>query len=554
MPRALRLLAAAVALALAVAAAWGALAAVAERRALGRQVMPLLDSVAGRAALAELRSEPDEVGFRARLARALVVEALQSTVGLDAAAVQRRRERDLARLELATNLATGVLGRRPANHEAMLALGAATYLDRSLRQDNRLFTEARAWELPLRRAIALAPSRLDPARFLARAYLEIWPVLPAWKRREVEALLARGMTDRDTFERLIEPWLAAAGDLDAALALVPPRPFAWELLRNLFANRHDSVAYTKAANGLDRVLASDLEARVQAATEVLASGRAVQARADLLAAIAAMPVDGRFAPLLGRALGNLPAGPLDAAALPTLGSWTQWLLTACRPGDCPVPAAALGRLARAAELESPADQATLSLLAGDLTGAELLERRLELPAHAGWQHYRRQKVRWLLAHDQAREAQATLAPLLAAGEGDLETWELRAAVAAAVGDLSAAAEARHVLASTAAEEWPEAWWGNEQVSRLELYTARPARGLRLALVTVPPGGTVIAASLDGSGLGTFAVLPGDASLSLAKPLAPGIHHLELRHLAGLPARFGPLRLELGAAGGAQNDH
>ncbi len=503
-----------------------------ERAALAASVRPLATQPATLGVLAGLGSEPSLAAARARLARALVAEVLRP-----GARAPAEHAADLARLRLANGLALRALAQEPASWEALLALGASTYLEWSLAEDNRLFIEARAWERPLRRAQELAPWRAEPARFLSLAYLELWRVLPDWKREQARKLVAQGLADPATFDRLIEPWLEVSSHegpdaVEQALALVPPAPFAWQRLHRLFAARGDWPALARAATRLEAALAADLGRQVAAAEARLAAGEPAAAREMLLAALGQMPVDGRYATLFSRALQQLPAGSLDSASVPALEAWLDWALQLCAERECPLPPAVLGRLARGCE---PREQplAALALLAsGDRAGAERLERQAGGTSQPGWAPYWIAKARQLAGGRDAEGARAALALLPGWAERGPAYWTARLAVARASSDAAARAEAETQLAFLAAERVPASAWRSQGASwAMELYVAGTTSALRVALAPVPPAGAAVLARIDGTSAGTFALAPAATELLIPAPLAPGSHRFELEALA-----------------------
>lgn len=514
-----------------------------ERDALLARARPLAQQAATRGVLAGLRSEPSLAAARARVARALVAEVLRPGAR-DAAGLAA----DLARLELAQSLSIQALAREPASWEAHLALGASTYLGWSLAQDNRLFVETRAWEKPLERAQELAPGRQEPARFLSLAYLELWRVLPPWKREEARKLIRQGLGDPATFDRLIEPWLEVSSHegpeaRDAALALVPPEPFAWQRLERLFAVRGDWPAFARSAARLEEALLGDLDRQVTAAEARLAAGEPAAARAGLLAALAQMPVDGRFAPLFARAMQRLPAGPFDAATLPALEAWLDWALDHCADRGCPLPPAVLGRLARGCQPREPPAAALAALASGDRAGAERIERQAAGAAQSDWAPYRIAKARHLAAAGDAAGAEAALEALPQWARSGPGYWTARLAVARRLSDPTATAEAETQLAFLAADKLPAAAWQCRSASCvLELSVAGKAGGLRIALAAVAPAGAALEARIDGSSAGTFALSPAATEIRIPAALGPGPHRLELEALAGTSVEPGEVEI------------
>lgn len=513
-----------------------------QRDALLAAARPLATQPATLDVLASLGSDPSLSASRAATARALVAEVLRPGPRDSAAGAA-----DLERLRLANKLSAEALAGEPASWEALLALGASTYLEWSVTEDNRLFIEARAWERPLKRARELAPSRPEPARFLSLAYLELWRVLPEWKREEARKLLAEGLADPATFDRLIEPWLAVASHegpaaVEKALALVPPKPFAWQRLARLFASRGDWPGLVESSARLDEALAADLGAQVTAGEAQLAAGQPDAARALLLAALGEMPVDGRFAPLFVRVMKQLPAGPLSSASLPALEGWLDWVLEACTERACPLPPPVAGRLAQACEPREAPVAALSALASGDLAAAERLDRNSVTAEQAAWAPYWIAKARHLAATD-ARGAEAALGAVPEWARNGSSYWTARLAAARQRSDEAAVAESETRLAFLVSDQLPASAWRSLGRSwALDLYLGGKASGLRIGFAAIPPAGAAVQARIDGASAGTFALPPAATELLLPAPLAPGSHRLELEALAGTSVEPGEVEV------------
>lgn len=529
MPPPLRALAVAAALALAGLAAWRFAAERGEREALIRTLSPALTEPRRTAAAHRVRSEPDPPAARALAARALLAETLSHLPARGSA----ERFRQLPRLDLARSLAARVLAEQPASWSGATALGAATYLAWSLARDGRLLTSPGAWEDPLTRATELGPGQREPARFLSMAYLEVWGVLGADKRRDVERLLAAGFEDPGTFNRLIEPWLTVAGDLDTALALVPPRPSAWDELRRLFAARRDWPAYRRVTAGWERVLRADVGARIDEGAARLAAGDPVAARALLLTAARQLPPDGRFADLFTRALRQLPAGPVGGEAAAVFAAWLDFALPLCVDGSCPLPPEVIGRLAGAAFDLDPPRAALAALAAGDLPRAERYERRADGLFQEAWAPYLVLKARRLTERGDFAQAMAALRPVSLSWTSRPIYWLAQLAAARGSGDGEAADLAVDRLAALRRSSWPSTVWqrGGGR-AWVELLPAGPAPGLVVDLRGAPEDGAVVEVRWDGTAVGTFEVSPAAPLLRLTLPVDGDLHRLELTTLAG----------------------
>jgi len=502
---------------------------------------------------AELRREPDLERARTAAARAALAAELDPTRRADPGA----RAAGPERLAAARQAAATALALRPSSWDAAMILGAATYLDWSEERDPRLFQRYTAWEAPLAAALALAPSRREPARFLAAAYLEIWPALAPAKRVAARRVVATALGDPDGFRTLIGPWLEAAASRGEAFALVPDDPDAWRRVAAFFAARRDwegeSAARTRLFGAVERRLRTELAA----AEERLAAGDDAGAR-DLFLAVAAGAISGAGREeLLGRALSDCPPGVADAATASQLSGQLAWVLERCQLAGCPLEPQALRRLARFCRDLPPSEAALAAVLGGELARAELLERHAEA-GDASWTPYFVEKARALTALGRTTEAGAALDQVDRDARGPTY-WRARREIALAAGDTAAQAAADEGLRRLAALAWPgTAWTWRGPVARLDLLTVVDATGLRVEVAEAPPGGALVELRLDGSVLGSAPAVAGSA-VTLANPLTAGLHRLEIESVGG--GAVGPGTVALvrssgfvgagpGAAGGA----
>ena len=432
-----------------------------------------------------------------------------------------------------------VLALRPASWEAALVAGAATYLGWSQARDPRLFTAYRQWEAPLETALRLAPAKREPVRFLAAAYLEIWPALSPRKRQIARGLLAEVFREPGDLDRLLDPWLDTAADRREAFSVLPDDPEAWEKVERAYAERRDLAGLTDgpAAAGAGAALAAarDLAARPTACASEGRSGRPgssisrwprgrgrrpaiwASSRAPWSAALPARstpPPPRRLAPHLARALDR------------------------CLFASCDLPPAALKRLAHFVRDQEPSQAALAALFAGDLPRAALYERRTEGLGTEPWAPYLIAKARALAARGQADEAREALSLVHLSWQAGPLYWQAQAEVARAAGDAGGGAAGR----GAARRGWrggawaPQEWTWHRGTARLEMMTAAPAAGLAVALDRSPANGALVELRLDGAAVGHFPVQPPAGAapppLRVAAPLGRGLHVLELESLDG----------------------
>lgn len=286
--------------------------------------------------LEAISREPDPWRARLRLARTLVASVTAEPPPEPAILLRR--------LETARGLAFGVSLARPASWEAAMTRGASTYLEWSRRRDRRLLSRPEEWEGPLLRSLELAPGRPEPARFLAAAYLELWPALSRGKKESARGLLAGALGHRPTFEALIEPWVRTAGDYTEVFSAMPAAPWAWERLQQIAAADTDWPGYIAARRRWYAALEAQMRRDLVEAEARLAGGDTERAQLMFLSLLQAPPRR-RFLPQIESALAQAPPGPASPSLAPAFRSWLDWSLDLCLWRRCPMPEPVLRRLA-----------------------------------------------------------------------------------------------------------------------------------------------------------------------------------------------------------------
>lgn len=476
-----------------------------------------------------LRAEDPEVA-RTALAKALLAAALEADPDDARAAAQRG-----PRLEEAVRLARVVLARRPAAWDAATVAGAATYVGWSLERDPRLLQEYRSWEEPLLLARRLAPAQPEPMRYLATAYLELWPALSEDKRELTRELLADAFRNPVTFGQLVGPWLAASGgDLDP----VPDLPWAWTGLQDAFAATSDWRGYCEAWESGRRALRSRLDAQVEDARRMLRAGKLLNARRMLFGAVASAPADRDFSALVERALETAPHGPARPELRRSLAQWLHWAFDLAPGDDRPLSPGALGRMRAlvtgdgAGTQENLAAAAWTHLTAGDLAAAESVEARSELLSSEPWALYWIEKARFRVGRDELPQAREALGLVHADWQDAPAYWLARQLAAKAAGELEEVAEVEAALDRLAADPWPGlAWsWKRGRV-RLAPLVASPSERLSVNLGEVSETGAAVALRWNGEVLGCYPAAAGGA-VTLSLPIERGLHLLEVETLAG----------------------
>lgn len=478
-----------------------------------------------------LGREPDPERVRLRAARAVLATELDP--GRHQGVEPGRAARESAeRMQEAARQAREILARRPASWEASMVLGAATYLGWAQSRDPRLFQRYREWEAPLEAALRLAPARREPARFLAAAYLEVWPALSPGKRQTARGLLAEVFRDPEDLGRLIGPWLDTAADRREIFSVLPDDPSAWEKVSRAFIERGDLDGFAAARERQEETLLSRLHRDLQEADRLRARGDMEGARALYLAVVQRARPEARYLGLVEQALERCPPGPLSSGMAGLLEPHLDRALERCQLAGCDLKPATLKRLSRFVHDQAPPQAALAALFSDDLARATLYERRTQGMGTEPWAPYLIAKARLLATRERTDEAREALALVHPAWRNRALFWRASAEVESAAGDPGAAAAARARLGDLSRRSWSAtAWTWRKGTPRLEMVLGEPAQGLTVHLDEVPEKGTVVELRLDGASLGGFPVRPalaGPAPALRAVPgLRRGIHILEI---------------------------
>lgn len=484
---------------------------------------------------AALGREPDAERVWLRAARALLAAELDPTRPRGISPERAARE-SAERMAETARAGREILARRPAVWEAALVAGAATYFGWAQAHDKRLFTAYRQWEAPLEAALRLAPGKREPPRFLATAYLEVWPALSPRKRVIARGLLAEVLRDPEDFARLLDPWLDTAADRREAFSVLPDDPAAWKLVASAFARRKDLPGYAAARGRGEEALLASLRRDLVEADRMRSDGRLEAARGLYMSVAGRARPETRYLALVERALERCPPGPVASKTAERLVPHLNRALERCLLAVCEMSPNALKRLSRFVRDLAPPQAALAALFADDLPQAGLYERRTEGLGSEAWAPYLIAKARLLAGRGRLDEARYALSLVHKDWQRRPLYWQARAQVAQTAGDAGAVAAAQAQLAAMARPAWPATeWTWHRGVARLEIFTGAPAAGLAVALDSVPATGALVELRLDGAAVGAFPVRPvgGVApALRVAAPLGRGIHVLEVECLDG----------------------
>ena len=481
---------------------------------------------------ADAEWDPDPLRSRLAVARGLLAEAYDpdafSMLPVREAADAASRVEE--RLDLAREIAADALVELPAAWQAAMIIGSATNRIWSLGGDPRLFTEREAWERPLRAAARLAPGQDEPLRPLAVAWLETWPLLSVDRRADSRETLRRAFADPDTFRQCAALWLAAATDREEAFSLVPDVPWGWSIVEVSLMAREDWDGVCAARRRRDLAAERLAEDRVREAAQRLRGGDPSSARSLAMSVVVDVPADRRFSAALESALANCPAGRVTAPAT-VIRRWLDLALDGFVRGQTWLRPDAVARLAASAD-DLPAPVAALAALAGgDLSEAEVIERRAEAGSAETWAPYWVAKARVLARVRRVAEGRVALGRVNRSWAVSVPVIEARVALAEASGNEAALAEARSQLDEAAAGSWPAtAWVWRGPAARLDMCAIRNASGFDITLDDFPPRGTVVQVSLDGTPVAVEAALDREG-LSVTVPVSRGPHLVEITAVA-----------------------
>ncbi len=458
-------------------------------------------------------------------------------------------------LPVAREMALEVLSQQPNNWQASMFLGAATYLEWSLRSDRRLYTAAAKWEQPLLEAMEQARGQPEPRRFLAAAYLETWTALSAAKKVfALELVKTMFREDPDSFHRLGPVWLEVAGvppeggkpnTVESALDVIPDLPGPWRVLERSFADKYDWDSFCMARGRYLDALRRQLSEDLAEAEQRLRLGDLAGSRQLCLAIVVSSPRDGSFADLVSRALELYPPGLHGRSTKDTLSAWLQWTLELHTIGVDPFSPKVVRRLTDAiGELDAPTG-ALAALIADDAYHVNRYKKLADSIQRKEWAAFLIAETQWLIGRETRENLEAAaraLEDVNRSARSSAPYWSARRQLARATGDLSDLATADQRLAELRSSQWQVSdWrWRSRRVT-LELHAGIRGTGLALTIVQTPPNGAVAELVWDGSSIAMRPVATGQ-TIELATDVQPGPHLLELRSLAGGEIQPGQVRM------------
>ncbi|MCG8457126.1 MAG: hypothetical protein MI919_12670, partial [Holophagales bacterium] len=470
--------------------------------------------------------EPTPHQARLLAARALVYHVI-SLHSLDTSAAER--EAVAGQLPEAATLARRALEQQPNSWQAAMILGMATYLERSLSRDRRLYTASRAWEAPLEKAVRDGAGYPEPRRLLASVYLESWHALSAEKRELTKGLLKQVFEDDlRAFEALAPAWLGLGLDTEVTFSVLPDVPGLWESVKRACADAEQWQRYRLAhARYLD-ALKKSLEARRAEAVERLRLGDFFRARSRMLEVIVKAPPSGRFAPLVTQALETYPPGLHGLSATDLLEEWLDWALELDRVGVRLLSPVAVARLLDAVgEIDAP-KAAAVALLAEDRYQAERFAKLAQPLTMVSWSPYLLARSKALLEAGDLEGTRNVLSMVSATERDDVPFLLLRARVADALGDVAAGAIAEEKLEAERRRSWTALdWRWRRGRPVLELLADGAAGGFEVEIVSGHRPGAVVEIGVDGQAVDLRVVHPGER-VRVRAPIEAGPHQITVR--------------------------
>ncbi|MCH7666763.1 MAG: hypothetical protein IH936_12630 [Acidobacteria bacterium] len=484
--------------------------------------------------VSDVRREPDAVRARLLVARAFLAEELDRRWLADLVGAERESAEALSlrKLELADSMARGVLAAQPASWQARMILAGSTYLKMSRLGDPDRWRERWRWEQPLRDAMAMATSQVEPRRILAAAYLNDWSLMTESERQSARDVLRVAFRDRVTLEQLLPAWLRRADSLGQALDLIPADSSSWQHVEQYFRVRQDWERVCEARTRSLAVLPEYLERTLADAEKRLAGGDKRGARSLALNALARLPIGPVHGELLDRLLRTLPPGPIPAQYQQRTRDWLAWTRRECLLGRCPLPKAVIRRLRALSQYATSAGRAWAAELAGDTYSAESHERDALIPNASDWAPYLLLKAKRLTASGEAGEAAAALAMIHPDWAERAVTRAVRALVWEGLG----------VSSRGQAGDWqsPAILYAGE-TSFKEYFWRQPPEKIRLRFGSVASTGAAVQILWSDRIVGCYSVDSG-AVITLAAPRTSGFHVLEVRPLPGSRAALADIRV------------
>ena len=465
---------------------------------------------------------------RMRLARRVLAEQLDPRWLLELPEADRQDafEASLIDIEGVEELAAKALSQRPASWEAAMMLGSARHF-RALRSSSRDPADLPDWQAPFGHSIRLSPVQVEPAGYLAAAYVDMWPSLDAAERRAAREVIAKAFTSRTTFRLLIDRWMRVEHDIEEALRVVPAATPQWEHMMTVFAGQKDWSRYLRAHQAHRLASATEKQAMLDEAVARVRGGDYSGGVERLHVVLSWSTVGADDLGILDRVLRELPAGPVSHPG--KFRDWLEYCLDQCFLRECPLDQERLRRLiGLSGELEE--SQRALALLAsGDLPAAERIERAAVSPSGVAWGRYWIAKAGELAARGHAGEARQALAWVDPRYLRHPAYLRAALAVAQAEGDAAAENDALRRLASLERTAWPpEVWEAAEQPLHSALiYSAGSLRGVEIAIDSAPTEGAIVRIRVDGRDLLVTVVRPGDV-VRVEPETGPGTHRIELQ--------------------------
>ena len=481
-----------------------------------------------------LTPEPDLTRARLRVARTVLEEQrdLRWISDLpDAERPQARRD-SLQLLLDSRDQAALVLAERPASWEAMLIVGATSYVHTLRDSPMRLVSTMEEWERPLLEARSIGPGAGQASRYIAMGYVDVWLSLSGEKKEDALPILRQAMTDLTTFDRLIDTWMRLVHDRQTALSVVPEQPAQWQRLLSIFEARKDWRGYVDARDRWREAYLADTHRQLDEAAE-RARGGDLQRAGHRYRMIA-----GRLRPsafqleLLDRVLREAPPGALTSMSGESLGLWMEWCLELCFLGRCPLEESLLGRLmVNTGPLHAPR-RAFAELMAGDGPKARRAEAESIEAWSEEWGQFQILNAKDLVEAGALERAHDALLRVSAEWQETVPYWQAKARLAEAGNDVASASLAARQLDARSRSRWQAEAWSSPSRRQwhLPLFPSMAGTELLVAIDEAPAEGAVVELEWDGRHLSTLVVGP-RTEFRVPVEVTTEIHRLSLSQLS-----------------------
>ena len=488
-------------------------------------------------AASEIERESDPVQLRLLVARVVLADTLQATwlEELPADQVPTAVREMESRRRLAADWAADALWTRPLTWEGALVLGGTRFLAAWRSPEDSVYEAPERWLAPLELAHRLAPIEAEPPRLKAAALLVAWPGLSPAARHAAIPAIRTAFEDPASLRILLADWRGAASSDEIFESVLPDSQGTWSLLLDVYARENRWDAYCDTRPRWWRSVLDEGRRLASEGSRQRSLGDPPRARGTFLALLETIPIDRRAAPLVERALEELPPGPVRSGVTVRLEEWLIWALPLRSRGLASLSPRTFGRIASLGAGALPPElEAGAWLAAGDLRTAATAEAKSDRLWAEEWGPYFLAKARILWEREREAEAVEALSAVHASLTGG---WTYRTLSHR----LGLSEDLPEVTGSWPGTDWR--WRGSN--ARLEIALAAETPGLRIHVDEVAGGLGGWILTVDGREA-LCTPVRSEALVDLDQMLSPGVHWLQGRPAGA--ARVVPGDVEVGTTG------